>query len=394
MRVLPIPFIIYRYLLQEIMAPFGASLLAFTTIVFLGRLMRVTQMIVVKGVGLIEVLKTCAYLFPYLLVFTLPMAATVGILLALMRLSVDQEVVALKTSGLSYVQLTPPIFIFSLATALLSLFFTAYGAPWGQKATRELMMEVVKRRADLGIKEQVFNTDFQGLMLFVNHVPSVHGQLEGIFIYDSRDKDNTNTVYARKGQLSFDESQEALVLHLFDGRVMRWGTALTRWQTVEFRTYQLPLHLFSFALKEKKSEDEMYVGDLWRNLHQEPAGSDRYIRYAVELSRRFSLPCGAFLLCIIAMPLGLSPRHHGRTWGLILGLLVFLVYYVVFTASWRLAISARLNPFLAPWLSNLLFTGVAVFLWRRTVRELPLLPVSWPDWRERLQNLTSRLRKK
>ncbi|OGP70459.1 MAG: LPS export ABC transporter permease LptF [Deltaproteobacteria bacterium RBG_13_60_28] len=393
MRPLPMPAIIYRYLLMEIMPPFGASLLAFTTIVFLGRLMKVTQMIVVKGVGLVEVLKTCAYLFPYLLVFTLPMAATVGIMLALMRLSVDQEVIALKTAGLSYAQLLPPIFVFSLATAILALFLTGYGSPWGQKATRQLMMEVVKRRADLGIKEQVFNTDFQDLMLFVNRVPSATGQLEGIFIYDYRDKDNPNTVYAHKGQLSFDESQETLMLHLADGRVIRWGPALTKWQTVEFKTYQLPLQLFS-ALKEKKSEDEMYLGELWGNLDREPRGSEQYIRLAVELSRRFSLPCGAFLLCLIAMPLGMSPRHHGRTWGLILGLVVFLVYYIVFTASWRLAMSARLNPSLAPWISNLLFTGVALYLWRRTVRELPLLPVVWPHWREHLQSIRSRFKRK
>ena len=223
MRSWTMPRIIYRYLLLEIMAPFGASLLAFTTIVFLGRMMKVTQMIVIKGVGLMEVLKSCVYLFPYLLVFTLPMAATVGILLALMRLSVDQEVIALKTAGLSYTQLLPPIFLFSLATAVLALFFTAYGAPWGQKATRDLMMEVLKRRADLGIQEQVFNTDFQGLMLFVNHVPTRSGPMEGIFIYDSRDQENPNTVYAQKGELRFDPAQETLVLHLADGRVMRWG---------------------------------------------------------------------------------------------------------------------------------------------------------------------------
>ena len=132
MRPLTVPSIIYRYLLLEIMAPFGAGLLAFTTIVFLGRMMKVTQMIVVKGVGLMEVLKSCVYLFPYLLVYTLPMAATVGILLALMRLTVDQEVIALKTSGLSYTQLLPPILLFSLATAALALLFTAYGSPWGQ----------------------------------------------------------------------------------------------------------------------------------------------------------------------------------------------------------------------------------------------------------------------
>ena len=81
------PRIIYRYLLLEILAPFGVSLLGFTAIVFLGRLMKITQMIVVKGVGLVEVLQTCLYLLPYLMVFTLPMAATVGILLSLTRLS-------------------------------------------------------------------------------------------------------------------------------------------------------------------------------------------------------------------------------------------------------------------------------------------------------------------
>lgn len=394
MRPLPMPAIIYRYLLLEILTPFGASLLAFTTVVFLGRMMRVTQMIVVKGVGLAEVLKSCVYLFPYLLVFTLPMAATVGILLALMRLSVDQEVIALKTSGMSYLQMLPPILGFALATAALALFFTAYGSPWGQKATRDLMMEVLKRRADLGIQEQVFNTDFQDLMLFVNRVPSPPGQLEGIFIYDSRDKDNPNTVFAKKGQLIFDPSQENLVLHLADGRVIRWGEGLSRWQTVEFKNYQLPLQLFSFALQQKKSEDEMFLGELWRGLGQETPGSDGHIRLAVELNRRLALPCGAILLCLIAMPLGMSAGHHGRTWGLVLGLVVFLVYYVVFTASWRLAFSARLNPHLAPWIANFLFSGVAIYLWSRMVREQSLLPVSWPRWRERFQAIKARILRK
>ncbi|MGD0828887.1 MAG: LptF/LptG family permease, partial [Desulfobaccales bacterium] len=149
------PLIIYRYLFLEILPPFGVSLLAFTAIVFLGRLMKITQMIVVKGVGLVEVLQTCLYLLPYLLVFTLPMAATVGILLSLTRLSVDREVVALKTAGMSFVQLLPPILGFSLAAAGITLMLTVFGSPWGQQATRDLLNSVAKKRADLGIQEQV-----------------------------------------------------------------------------------------------------------------------------------------------------------------------------------------------------------------------------------------------
>ncbi len=375
------PRIIYRYLLQEILPPFGVSLLAFTSIVFLGRLMRVTQMIVVKGVGLVEVLLSCLYLLPYLLVFTLPMAATVGILLALMRLTVDQEMIALKTAGLSYWQLLPPVLGFSLLTALLTLGLTLYGSPWGQRQTKEILVDVVKRRADLGIQEQMFNTDFQGLMLFVNRVSGPAGQLSGIFVYDSREEDNANTVYAERGELKFDQGQQTLMLQLFDGWVFRWGKDPGRWQTVEFKTYQLPLQLFDFALRGSRGEGEMFPQELWQALGEASPGSPRYNRLVVGLSQRLAMPCGALLLCLMAMPLGLSPRNHGRGWGLILGLVIFLVYYVVFTASWRLAVHARVNPALAPWTANFLFTGVAVYLWRRTIRERPLFPGYRPPWR-------------
>lgn len=371
------PQILYRYLILEILPPFGVSLLGFTAIVFLGRMMKVTQMIVVKGVGLIDVLKVCVFLLPYLLVFTLPMAATVGILLAMTRLSVDQEMTAMKTAGLSYSQLLPPILAFALAVGVLTLGLTVFVTPWGQQSTKDLLKEVVKRRADLGIQEQTFNTDFNGLMLFVNQVSPKGGQLEGIFVYDTQDPADPLTIYAKNGELSYDRKQETMLMQLYDGRVIRWGQKPNRWQTLEFKNYQLPLELFSFNLKGAKSESEMSLGELRATIANNPPGSDPSNRALVELNQRFALPVGAVLLCLMAMPLGLSPLRHGRTWGLVLGMLVFLVYYVIFTASWRLALNARINPALAPWLSNFLFVWVTVYLWYRTVRELPLFPVSW-----------------
>jgi lipopolysaccharide export system permease protein len=372
------PLIIYRYLLLEILAPFGVSLLGLTAIVFLGRLMKITQMIVVKGVGLAEVLQTCLFLLPYLMVFTLPMAATVGILLSLTRLSVDREVMALKTAGMSFAQMLPPILGFSLAAAGMTLMLTVFGSPYGQQATRDLLNNVAKKRADLGLQEQVFNTDFQGLMLFANQVSSHGGGLKGIFVYDFRDRENPSTVYAQSGQLSYDEGQETMMMELSDGYVFRWGEeekGLNRWQVVDFKSYQLPLQLFSFGLKGGgRSESEMSLRELWSRLSQEQVGTDPYNRAVVELNQRFAMPVGALILCLIAMPLGLSHRHQGRTWGLIVGLALFLVYYIVFTASWRLAIGFKINPALAPWTSDFLFIWVALFLWYRTVKELSLWP--------------------
>ena len=66
-----------------------------------------------------------------------------------------------------------------------------------------------------------------------------------------------------------------------------------------------------------------------------------------------------------------------RVLVLVVGLLTFLIYYIVFTASWRLAFSGTLNPSLAPYLADVLFTFVAVYFWVRTLKELPLVPRGW-----------------
>jgi lipopolysaccharide export system permease protein len=157
---------------------------------------------------------------------------------------------------------------------------------------------------------------------------------------------------------------------------------------VEFKTYELPLELF--GSQEQVSEREMSFRELQEGIRTEPPGSKRYVRLVVELHQRLALPVGAFLLCLLAIPLGLSPRVHGRTWGLIVGLLTFLIYYIVFTASWRLAFSTALNPAVAPYLADILFAFVALYFWWRTLQELPLVPQGWswsrflPLWRKLL----------
>ena len=76
---------------------------------------------------------------------------------------------------------------FPWLVGLLTLGLTVFASPWGQQATKDLLKDVVKRRADLGIQDQTFNTDFNGMTLFVNHVAPKGGHLEGVFVYDFRD---------------------------------------------------------------------------------------------------------------------------------------------------------------------------------------------------------------
>src|SRR5665254_18492 len=64
------------------------------------------------------------------------------------------------------------------------------------------------------------------MTLFVNHVASKGGHLEGVIVYDSRDAENPLTVYAENGDLSYDRAQETKLMKLYYERIIPGGGPL------------------------------------------------------------------------------------------------------------------------------------------------------------------------
>ena len=242
---------------------------------------------------------------------------------------------------------------------------------------RQLLLDITKRRADLGIREQVFNNDFDHMVLFVNNVPTSGELMEGVFLSDDRDPQIPNVITADKARMLFDPKSERLVLQLFQGRVLRLSEDTSSFHSVEFDTYQVPLELFQFGAKPK-SEDEMYFSELRQALAQSKPGTVEQNKLLIEINRRFSLPLGVTMMVLTVMPLGISTQVRGRAVGLILGLAIFLLYYLLLTAAWRLGTYAILPPALAPWMPNLVFSLLAVFLWHRSMRDLPIAVLEGP----------------
>ncbi len=300
------------------------------------------------------------------------MAAMLAVLATFLRMSHDHEIMALKTSGIGVGQLLPPVLVFGVVTTGLALFFSLVATPWSNQEMRQLLLEITKRRADLGIREQVFNNDFNKVVLFVNRVPPGGGLLQGIFLADERDPKLPMVITADQARLVFDPQNPRLVLQLFQGRVIHLDEAKNAFYSVEFDNYQLPLEIFRFT-PPQKSEDEMYLRELRQNLATKTRGTVEYNRGVLEMQRRFSLPLGTLVLILIAMPLGISTRVEGRSLTLVAGLSIFLLYYLLLTAAWRLGRQGLISPELAPWLPNIVFSLVAAVGWRRARQDQSLI---------------------
>ena len=242
---------------------------------------------------------------------------------------------------------------------------------------RQLLLDITKRRADLGVREQVFNNDFDKMVFFVNHVTTSGGKLEGVFLSDDRDPEIPNVITADTGRMIFDPKTERLVLQLFHGRVLRLSEESGSFHSVQFDTYQVPLELFQFAPKAK-SEDEMYYSELLEALNHAKPESVEQNKLLIELNRRFALPVGVTVMVLTVMPLGISTQIRGRAVGLIMGLVIFLLYYLLLTAAWRLGTHAMIPPAFAPWMPNLVFVCLAIYLWYRSMRDLPIAVFEGP----------------
>jgi lipopolysaccharide export system permease protein len=97
----------------------------------------------------------------------------------------------------------------------------------------------------------------------------------------------------------------------------------------------------------------------------------------VEIHKRYAIPFTCIVFALIGVPLGIQPRRSGRSYGFILSILILLAYYISVTVSEILAMRRTVPPLLAGWTPNLLFTGLAIYLFVKAANESPSKPVVW-----------------
>src|SRR4030043_1536592 len=160
----------HLYILKEIFPIFLIGLMIFTIILLMDKILKLIELIVTRGVSLTQILMLLLFLSPSFLVFTIPMAFLLGTLLSFGRLSGDSEITAFKASGVSLYQLFFPISILSICAYLLTTFLVFFGLPWGNQGFMATLYLIAQSKANIEIKERVFNDMFSGLVVYVDKV--------------------------------------------------------------------------------------------------------------------------------------------------------------------------------------------------------------------------------
>ena len=367
------PLLLYSYLLSEMAAPFLASLAILTAVLFLGQLLQTFTLVFGLGIGGLDFLRLTLYLLPKLMMFSMPLASMLGVILGFNRLGADHEFLALRAAGVKLRQIITPVVLFAIAVMCLAAYSTIVLMPKGLINSEILMLKLAREKIDRGLHEQSFSDSMAGIVVYVDRIDPLSGQWQGVYLYDGRKPARPMTITAKSAKLTADYGNLLLGLRLTDGAIDFLDQGLS--QHIDFKTYalNLPVVVPKGLVGGKNKPTEMSQAQLVaaaKNFGDSVQGRTMLIEY----HQRMILAMGCFILTILGLPFAARFRPGSRQVAVPIGLLCFLLYYVLFSFAETLAKQGGGLPLpLILWAPNLLFLTLAALVVSRMDRE-DLLP--------------------
>jgi lipopolysaccharide export system permease protein len=379
------PNTIDRYLIREIALPFLFILLVLTFVLLMGRILQLMDLMVNKGVLFSDIALLILYLMPSFLVFTLPISLLFAIMMALGRLSMDNEITVLKASGVGLLQLARPVLLLGLVCFALTALTSYVLAPRGNSAAKTLLLDAARHKVTLGIKEKVFNDDFTGILLYADKAPVSGDYLEGVLISDQRLGTEPSTIIARRAYLISDPGSLTVALRLEGGSIHTVDRDLKNYRKMDFALYDVKLDLGSAmgdGSSNRKVSTEMSAREIMERLRGGSLKEEDRRELAIELHKKLSIPASCLVFAILAVPLGIRRQRSAKSHGFTVALIVILSFYLLRLSGEALAETGRLHVVLGVWLPILLYGSFGAILFFLVYREIPLRRL-WSDFRRR-----------
>ena len=363
--------ILSRYVFREILASSFLAVALATFVIFLQGVGPLVELLVRTADGMVF-LKLCLYSLPPVLLLSIPFGVLVGILIGLGRLSSDNEIVAMRSSGISSRIVAPPVIFFATLALAVSALCALWLNPLAIRAAVALSNKAGASQATADVVPQVFQEQFtnDNTVLYVDDVVSGVGPAlwKRVFIADISPPGERKTGLKEKPVgPKITIAREAIAVS--DPKHNRVQLSMKD-QSIDEAPYHSRAPIASAVLtqndspeKKARAYQDMFTRELMAFIRAQKRGSQESADSRVELDGRFALPLACVMLALVGIPLGASSRKGGRSAGYVWGIfLSFFVYYLGYITLTGLARSRSMSPELASWLPNAAFGVTGIFL--------------------------------
>jgi len=356
-----------RYIISSIIKIFIATVVVFCVLYMIIDITNQLDEFIDRKVPIMIILQYYQYFFPIILVQTSSFACLIAVLFTFSGLNNNNEIVAMRASGLSFWKVTRPALYFGLFMSVAVFWLSEQYVPLATQRTKEIREEHMILLIDrIGRKQnKIKNLTFYGLKNRLYFVDSYHPGntvLEGITIieYDN-DQNIKQKIVALKGVWTgiawkFYQCQVTTYLN---GQINRPD---------KIKVYAEKLMDIKETpndfLRQRINVNSMNIKELGQYIHRfSNSGARRALNnLKVDYHQKIAYPFGNFVVILLGLPFVLLVKNRkGMTFvsfGTAVGIAFF--FYVSNSVAIAFGKGAILPPILAAWAVPIIFVGVAI----------------------------------
>lgn len=374
-----------RYVMRQVLVTSAFAVVVLSVVLVLGNVFKqLLDLLVNHNVPLEFILSFIGYILPFSLTFTIPWSFLTAVLLVFGKMSAENELIALRSSGVSIARLCVSVFLVALVFVGLCLWINVEVAPRAQVKMKDALYNIATSNPLAMFADDKVIEEFPGRKIYVER--NNGRELHNILVYEmDLDHNPMKVVFARRGLLDTDRENNQLLLHLFDTRFELRdeadpeNLAKIRPATAQETTFPISLQELFEKNKKKKGLSAMTISELQDRLNEEQAAAaskaDKKRLAAeqsaarTEVSKRFSFSLASLAFGLIGVPLAITAHRKETSIGFMLSLAVAFIYFLFIILADTVRTNPKAHPELLIWSPNVLFIGLGVWLFWRLNRK-------------------------
>ena len=359
--------ILDRYLLREMIGPFLFAFFAYLIFWALNIFFVAADYIINQHAPFFLVLRFVIFRVPQAIPMAFPFASLFAGLLAMGRVMGDNEVTAMRTSGIPVWRIALTPLLFGFVMFMLAYAMNEYVAPSSVDISTRTFYQIIYHTDSLPVEPQFFRKDpDNGNVFYVNQVEPDNKTMQGVQVFKlGRYGIFTETLQAKTASV---ESTQLALHDVIDTRYNLDGL-MTSQQRVKEILIGLPLAETAAQFMSTQNSDPWAMSSKnlsaqVKSLQQQGIGGSALGSLQVNLANKLAWPFASFIGVVLAIPLAMRFGKRGRTLGVAMAILAFFVYFLMTSAAAALGRNEKIDPVFAAWLPNIIMglTGIAL-LW-------------------------------
>ncbi|MCL2190944.1 MAG: LptF/LptG family permease [Treponema sp.] len=405
---------IYKYVLGETFFAFLIAFLFFFFIFFVNQLLLMAQDILTRQVPLYQVALLVLFALPSIIALSAPFASLVGTLMTIGRLSSDNEILVMLSSGLSFRNVFVPAITVGVVISLVAFVANDILLPAGTLQFRQLYRRilvstpalemasnsVIRFRDTVIVTGDVIGNSINNVLIMdrtgdgerrlimANTAELRDAGRDGLsldmsraFIQSSREIAREDYDYAFASSVRYWVPQEDIIQTLtsISPREMSSVDVFREIQRLsadlDVRVNDRQNRVASLGLALEQNLREGPDSNVWNRRNNQLTTFEREVQtlenmrrdrtlslYRLEFNQKFSVPFGAFSFVFLAVALGLMAKKSGQTVGFIFGLIISVIYWALLLGGQTMGVRLGTSPFWSIWTPNILALSIGSIL--------------------------------